>query len=261
MEDTMLMVASSSETNTGDVVIVPPPGCTTPISPTDEATGVAIGGSLTWNSVARATGYKLWFGTGGGGSTDPTNIVNGTDLGDVTTYGYAGLAEHTIHYWKVVPYNAGGDAAGCDIWKFTTGAVPAVTTASVTNITATGADCGGNVTDAGSSPVTARGVCWNTAGSFTTADSHTTDGSGLGSFTSSITGLTSGGHTYYVRAYATNSEGTGYGEQKVFATPMTPPGNALDFDGDNDYVNVGHDASFNVTVAQSEARCFMEAQI
>jgi len=115
---------------------------------------------------------------------------------------------------------------------------PTVTTANVTNITDTSADCGGNVTDECHAAVTARGVCWNTNGTPTIADSHTTDGSGTGSFTSSITDLTSGGQTYYVRAYATNAEGTGYGEQKVFATSMTPPGNALSFDGANDYVKV-----------------------
>ena len=122
-----------------------------------------------------------------------------------------------------------------------------ITTASITNITENSATSGGEVTDEGGSSVTAKGVVWHTSENptITTYTGKTNDGSGLGSFTSFLTGLASG-QTYYVRAYATNSEGTGYGEQKVFATPMTPPGNALEFDGDNDYVNVGHDASFNV---------------
>jgi len=136
--------------------------------------------------------------------------------------------------------------------------VPAVTTANVTNITATSADCGGTVTDDRGATVTARGVCWNTTGNPTVADSHTTDGSGWGGFTSHLTGLTSGGQTYYVRAYATNSAGTGYGEQKVFATPMTPPGHALDFDGTDDYVQVA-DANSLDLITNYTLECWFKA--
>ena len=94
---------------------------------------------------------------------------------------------------------------------------PAVTTSSVSNITQTTATCGGNVICDGGFAVTARGVCWSTSPNPTVSDSHTTDGSGTGSFTSNITGLTAN-TTYYVRAYATNSAGTSYGEQKSFTT-------------------------------------------
>ena len=61
-------------------------------------------------------------------------------------------------------------------------APPTITTDAVTSITANSASSGGNVTDAGSSPVTSRGVCWNTAGTPTLADSCTADGSGTGTF-------------------------------------------------------------------------------
>ncbi len=96
--------------------------------------------------------------------------------------------------------------------------IPTVTTTAVTSVTSSTASSGGNVTDAGGSSVYARGVCWNTSGFPTIANSHTSDGSGTGSFTSSITGL-SPETTYYVRAYATNEEGTGYGSQVSFTTP------------------------------------------
>ena len=93
-----------------------------------------------------------------------------------------------------------------------------VTTTTVTSITATTASSGGNVTDDGGSAVTARGVCWSTTTLPTLSDSHTSDGTGTGTFTSSITGLNE--HTnYYVRAYATNSAGTAYGNQLSFVTP------------------------------------------
>ncbi|MDD2290124.1 MAG: FISUMP domain-containing protein [Bacteroidales bacterium] len=92
-----------------------------------------------------------------------------------------------------------------------------VFTGQVLTITTTTATCGGNVTGDGGDAVTARGVCWSTSENPTTANSKTTNGSGLGAFTGNITGLTPN-TTYYVRAYATNSEGTTYGEQKSFTT-------------------------------------------
>jgi uncharacterized protein (TIGR02145 family) len=102
--------------------------------------------------------------------------------------------------------------------------VPAITTVSVSDITQTSAVSGGKVINNGGDEVTARGVCWSTSQNPTTADSKTTDGAGNGSFISNITGL-SDGTTYYVRAYATNSEGTSYGEEISFITSIT------DFDG------------------------------
>ena len=95
-----------------------------------------------------------------------------------------------------------------------------VTTSEVNNISATMAKCGGNVTSEGDLTVTARGVCWNTTDNPTVDDSHTIDGSGAGAFTSTITDLT-GNTTYYIRAYATTSEGTVYGETRTFETLKT----------------------------------------
>ncbi len=88
--------------------------------------------------------------------------------------------------------------------------VPIITTTSVSNITASAATCGGNITEEGSSTVLARGVCWSTGITPTIDDCKTTDGAGIGSFSSNIRGLL-GAKIYYVRAYATNSNGTGYG--------------------------------------------------
>ena len=95
----------------------------------------------------------------------------------------------------------------------TTPCLPSVTTSTVTQTSNTTATCGGNVLHEGNISVTARGVCWSTSHNPTISNSHTTNGSGSGAFTSSITGLTPG-TTYYVRAYATNSQGTNYGEEQ-----------------------------------------------
>ncbi len=100
--------------------------------------------------------------------------------------------------------------------------LPTIFTSSVNDITLNSVTCGGNVTNDGGASVTARGVCWNTTGTPTIADSKTTDGSGIGTFTSSISGLTQS-TLYYVRAYATNSQGTSYGEERMFTTIPTLP--------------------------------------
>jgi hypothetical protein len=94
---------------------------------------------------------------------------------------------------------------------------PVVTTTTVSSVSETSAMSGGNITDEGTSAVTARGVCWGTAANPTVADSKTTDGTGTGAFTSTITGLTPG-TLYHLRAYATNDEGTGYGADVTFST-------------------------------------------
>lgn len=76
-------------------------------------------------------------------------------------------------------------------------AIPKLTTAIVSNVTQTTATCGGNVTLQGANPITARGVCWATSQNPTILFPHTTDGSGMGIFTSSLTELNVN-TTYYV---------------------------------------------------------------
>jgi hypothetical protein len=78
----------------------------------------------------------------------------------------------------------------------------------------------GDVTDGGSQPVTARGVCYNTTGNPTIADSLATSGSGIGPFVATLLGLTNN-TDYFGRAYATNSVGTSYGEEISFSTLKT----------------------------------------
>ena len=97
---------------------------------------------------------------------------------------------------------------------------PIVSTTPVSAIGTTTATSGGTVASDGNAPVTARGVCWSTAPNPTTANSKTIDGSGLGTYTSNITGL-SPNTAYHVRAYATNTVGTGYGNDLTFTTGST----------------------------------------
>lgn len=97
--------------------------------------------------------------------------------------------------------------------------LPVVTTNAVSSIASTTAKCGGNVTADGGAEVTARGICWSTAQNPTTSNNKTTNGTGTGTFTGNLSGLTLG-TTYYVRAYATNSAGTAYGNQVNFTAAL-----------------------------------------
>jgi hypothetical protein len=92
-----------------------------------------------------------------------------------------------------------------------------VTTTAISNISGTSAMTGGNVTSDGGVPVSVRGIAYGTSVNPTTSNTATTDGSGTGVFSSSLTSLTPA-TTYYVRAYATNSVGTAYGNSVSFAT-------------------------------------------
>ncbi|MBN1187880.1 MAG: hypothetical protein JXB49_36740, partial [Bacteroidales bacterium] len=101
--------------------------------------------------------------------------------------------------------------------------VPVLTTADIGLITQTTARCGGTITSDGGGTVTTRGVCWSTDQTPTVSDNKTNDGTGEDTFTSDIAGLIPG-TTYYVRAYATNIAGTGYGSVMSFTTeePKVP---------------------------------------
>lgn len=99
----------------------------------------------------------------------------------------------------------------------TTLTVPVLTTTAPSAITATSAQTGGTITSDGGSAITARGVCWGEFSGPTIAGSKTTDGAGSGNFGSSMTNLLAN-KTYSVRAYATNSTGTGYGNEFTVST-------------------------------------------
>jgi len=108
--------------------------------------------------------------------------------------------------------------------------IPILSTMVVSNITQSTATCGGNVTSDGGNAVSVRGVCWSTNQNPTIFDNKTTDGVGAGSFTSNITVLKSS-TTYYVKAYAINSYGIGYGGAILFVTQHGSDDTITDIDG------------------------------
>jgi hypothetical protein len=112
---------------------------------------------------------------------------------------------------------------GVPTWGTCPAVVPTLTsTTAASSIGGSTASSGGVISDDGGGSITARGVAWGTNTSPTISGSYTADGTGTGSFTSSLSGLT-GNTTYYVRAYATNSAGTAYGAEVSFITDIVIP--------------------------------------
>jgi uncharacterized protein (TIGR02145 family) len=114
--------------------------------------------------------------------------------------------------------------------------LPALRTAIVGGITTATATSGGEIQSPGGSAITARGVCWSTLPTPTISGWHTTDGAGTGAFSSAMTSLASNTR-YYVRAYATNADGTAYGDTVSFTTSFDSAAVLTDIDG-NQYHSV-----------------------
>jgi hypothetical protein len=133
-----------------------------------------------------------------------------------------GLTLGVTYYVRAYATNSVGTGYGAQV-SFTTAVTYAtVSTDPITNITATTATGGGNVSSQGGSAVTARGVCWSVNPNPTLFNSKTINGSGTGTFSSNLNNLLPG-KTYYVRGYASNSAGTAYGQQQSFTTLTTLP--------------------------------------
>ena len=123
----------------------------------------------------------------------------------------------------------------------TSGFLPTITTNVVSNITANSATLGGNITNAGSPAYTERGMVYATTEIPTTSNNKKiVTGTGTGSFSTDISGLTAN-TTYYVRAYVINSQGTAYGNLEGFTTLRSGvwTQKAANFAGKDRYCAVG----------------------
>ena len=131
--------------------------------------------------------------------------------------------------------------------------LPVLTTSEVTNINITSATSGGTITSEGSGTVHSRGVCWSTNVDPTIADNKTSDGVGPGNFTSNMLGLNEF-TTYYVRAYATNNGGTGYGMTISFKTSTCKTCQQNTYDSYGNLLTAGSETEYcGATLIQIEA--------
>jgi uncharacterized protein (TIGR02145 family) len=185
-------------------------------------TSVSTGGNITDDGGAEVTARGVCWGTATKPEITGSKTSDSKGTGSFTS-SITGLTPATKYYVRAYATNSEGTAYGNEQTSTTlpvTGAV--VTTTAVTSITSTTAVSGGNVTSDGGGTITARGVCWATTANPDLTKSKTTDGTGTGSFTSNITGLTPG-TVYHVRAYATNSSGTTYGSDVQFPSAAVVP--------------------------------------
>lgn len=183
---------------------------TVPSSPTCVVTlaaSPAAGGTVTGGGSYNVGQTATVTATPNSGYTF-TNWAEGTTvISSLTTYSFTATGDRTLtaYFSSIAPDPQ----------------LPTVVTSDVIQLTNSTASCGGNVTSDGGASVTARGVCWSTTHNPTISNNHTNDGTGTGTFQSTITGL-SENSTYYIRAFATNGQGTAYGAERTLFVESTP---------------------------------------
>jgi hypothetical protein len=180
----------------------------------------ASGGIITHGGSSAVTARGVCYST-----TTTTPIITSTKTNDgggtgQFTSNLTNLTPNKLYYIRAYATNSSGTGYG-DVKTFTTASptIPTgVTTSPISSISFSTATGGGNVAGDGGSSITAKGVCWSNVTSLpTTSNSKTVNGTGLGIFSSDLSGLLPN-TTYYVRGYATNSVGTAYGASVSFTT-------------------------------------------
>jgi uncharacterized protein (TIGR02145 family) len=193
------------------------PTLTTVVASGVTLTSAITGGTITTDGGGAITAKGTCWALTANPTISGSKTTDGTGPGSFTST-ISGLVPGTTYHIRAYATNSAGTAYGDDLTFVTNPiVVPTLTTATATSITLTSAIAGGNITSDGGGAITAKGTCYGTTANPTVAGSKTNDGTGSGSFTSPITGLTAG-VTYHIRAYATNSAGTAYGNDLTFTT-------------------------------------------
>ena len=200
----------------GEPVGVIAPTVTTLPATSIEPTTARLNGQIS-DDGEESCQYRFRYKKSGGGYSYTTWTGSKT-TGQTFYENISGLDKKGLYYFNAQAKNSAGESAwGSELNFATLATIPIVTTQAVTDIEASTATGHGNITDIGGENCDARGICWNTSGNPTIASNKSEQAGsfGTGAFSLSITGLISG-ETYYVKAYAHNSAGYGYGNQVEF---------------------------------------------
>ncbi len=197
---------------------------TLPIAPTLTTAAITAitgksasgGGNVTVGGGATVTARGICYGTAHNPAVSGSKTSDGNGTGAFVS-SVTGLKGNTVYYVRAYATNSVGTSYGPEVTFTTLVDLPAVTTSAVTAVTKVSAISGGEVTYDGGAEITARGLAWGTSANPTTAGSVITGGTGMGSFISNLPDLTAF-TTYHVRAFATNSAGTAYGNDITFIT-------------------------------------------
>jgi len=189
------------------------PGCPKELFTPKSLTATQSGNNIviTWvQDNTKISGYKVYRNATDGSFSEVATLSS-----QLKTWTHTNPTGGIKYGYKVVT-TAGSNLSNEAIQYKTVYFQSTLTTVAPSSITSSSAVSGGNIPSDGGASITAKGVCWGILPSPTIMlNSYTTDGTGSGTFTSNITGL-SPGTKYYVRAYATNSVGTSYGDEVSF---------------------------------------------
>lgn len=197
---------------------------TTPISSVTGTTAVS-GGKITYEGRSKVVARGVCWSTSEHPSINDSITVDGSGSGSFVS-SISGLLPGTIYYFRAYATNNIGTSYGNEFRDTTDIIVPSLAT-KITSNTSTTAITHGTIINGGGAAITARGICWSLARNPTVLDFKTTEYTTSVSFTGNLTGLTPN-TTYYLRAFATNIAGTGYGNEIVLKTYT---GTVSDIDG------------------------------
>jgi uncharacterized protein (TIGR02145 family) len=209
---------------------------TSPVVSTDSLmvisqTSAYGGGEVINNGGADIYNYGLCWNYSGSPTIADSNTMVGLGSMSFNTQ-LVNLIPDSIYFVRAFASNSAGTGYGNEIQFTIESGFPVIIIDTIINITNNSALCVSNILNSGSSPILNSGVCWNTTGYPTIADSILSYGAVNGVFNLEITTLNSN-TTYFIRSYAENNNGVVYSDVYQIVTLVTPcPGTPFVYDYD-----------------------------